>query len=113
MKKLVLITILLTFILSGCSATEPESEFTVRLSGTTGMHVKGAYVLTTPEGTSTSKSAEIILPYELKIKGNILSVTYQKYTEEGQLSLELLKNGNVVSLKDTSAAYGVVIAGTR
>ena len=113
MKKLLLLTILLTFILFGCGQTKPESEFTIRLSGTTGMSVKGAYMLTTHAGTSTSKSDEITLPYELKIKGNLISVSYRKNIMEGQLDLELLKDGEVVSNTGTSEPYGLVVGNTK
>jgi len=111
MKKILLLIISLTFILSGCGVM--ESEFTVKLSGTPGMQVNGAYMVTTPSGASTSKSIEVTLPHEFKAKGNIISVNFQKHSEKGQLKLEVIKDGKVISKSDTSAAYGIVSAATN
>lgn len=113
MKKLFLLMMLLTLLVSGCGEPEAQSEFTVKLSGTPGMQIKGAYILTTPDGTSRSTFPEIVLPQEFKIKGTVLSVSYQKTTEEGELDLEVLKDGNVVSHSTTSAPLGLIGANIK
>jgi len=51
--------------------------------------------------------------YITPVKGNIVSVVFQKQTESGTLKVEILCGGKVVNSSDTTAAYGVVSVATQ
>jgi hypothetical protein len=118
-SKIKLISITIIFIVflavafSGC-AGNGDSDFTIRVSGSEGVIFTGGYNVTTSAGSSISKiiMADIV-PGEIMVRGNNVSVTFQKQYENGTLKVEILKNGRVVSQSETSAAYGVVEATTQ
>lgn len=115
MKKYCALLVALCFIvlLVGCSAPAmTDTDFTVRVSGTEGLKFNGSYMITTTEGKSESKSVEGTVPAEYTMKGNIVSVTFQKQAEAGVLKVEILQGDKVVAQSETSAAYGVVTAAT-
>ena len=112
------------FIISGGSSTKGSaplksasgifsSDYTVNVSGTSGLGFSGAYMVVNAAGESESKSVDGIVPQSYQLRGSIVSVTFQKQSESGSLQVQILKNGRVVAASDTSAAYGVVSAATR
>ena len=59
-------------------------------------------------GGSQSQSFETVVPQELHANGTTLSVSAQKMSEGGQLTVEFWRKGEKVGESSTSAAYGVV-----
>jgi tetratricopeptide (TPR) repeat protein len=88
------------------------SNFTIRVSGTSGLKFSGSYLTVTVDGGSISKSVDGFVPAEYNVSGISVSCSFQKKTEEGNLNLEIIKNGMVISQTETSSAYGIVSAST-
>ena len=108
----VFIIALLAITLSGCAGIG-DSDFKIRVTGSDGLIFSGSYLITTSAGNSVSKSVDGIVPAEYVVRGNIVSVAFQKRYEGGILKVEILKNDKVVSQSETSAAYGVVSVATQ
>ena len=114
MKKLFCLIIalaLLGTLFVGCEEIG-ESDFTIKVSGTSGLEFSGSYMVVASGGQSTSKSVDGIVPAQYTVRGEIVSCSFQKQTEFGILRIEILKGSKVVSQSETSAAYGVVSAAT-
>jgi hypothetical protein len=90
-----------------------SSDFVVRLSGMPGLKYSGSYMTVTASGNSKSLSVDGYAPPEYRVSGSIVSTTFQKQAKGGQLSVEIVKGGQVVSQSETSAAYGVVAVATQ
>jgi len=111
-KRILLISVILAaMILSACGVS--DSEFQIKVSGTTGLAFSGNYMVATSGGQSTSKSVDGVVPAAYSVKGDIVSAVFQKQTESGTLKVEILKGGKVVNSSDTTAAYGVVSVVTQ
>ena len=90
-----------------------SSDFTIKLSGSPGLKYSGSYMVVTAGGNSTSKTVDGSVPDQFNVSGTLVSTTFQKQGESGNLRVEIIKGGNVVSESETSAAYGVVSAATQ
>jgi len=117
MRKLMLILLLVgitAFIFTSCAGPSlTDTEFEIKVSGTTGLEFSGSYMAVTSGGQSTSKSVDGVVPATYSVKGNIVSAVFQKKAESGTLKVEILKGGKVVNSSDTTAAYGVVSVATQ
>ena len=67
----------------------------------------------TASGESKSQSVDGYVPTEYHTSGSIVSTTFQKQGESGQLRVELMKDGRVVNQSETTAAYGVVAVASK
>jgi len=112
MKKLIVAILLVSIgglFFAGCGGSlSTDSEFQIKVSGTTGLEFSGSYMTVTSGGQSTSKSVEGTVPAQYTVTGNMVSVAFQKQVESGTLKVEILKDGKVINSSDTTAAYGVV-----
>ena len=90
-----------------------SSNYTVKVSGSPGLKFSGSYMVVTASGKSTSKSVDGIVPAQYSVTGSVVSVSFQKQGENGNLKVEILKDNNIVSASDTSASYGVVAVATN
>jgi hypothetical protein len=90
-----------------------SSDFTIKISGSPGLKYSGSYMVLTASGDSTSKTVDGSVPDQFNVSGNIVSTTFQKRAESGNLKVEIVKGGSVVAESETSAAYGVVSAATK
>lgn len=114
MKKafcLLIATVILGVLLVGCTESG-DSDFTIEVSGSSGLEFSGNYMVVTSEGQSTSKSVDGIVPARYDVRGNIVLCTFQKQSEYGILRVEILRGADVVAQSETSAAYGIVSAAT-
>ncbi|MBA7486609.1 hypothetical protein ES707_22170 [subsurface metagenome] len=113
MKKLLLfIVILISIILiTGCTGT--DSNFTIKVSGTTGLRFSGSYLTIKADGENISKSVDGVVPSEYRTKGAIVSCMFQKQEVAGHLIVEILKEGKTISQSDTTAEYGCVTIATK
>jgi hypothetical protein len=119
MKKLILIILVLgiiAFVLTGCAH---NSQFNIRVSGTTDLEFSGSYLVVMSNGQSDSESVNGTVPYEIGVIGidgiiiSTVSVEFQKQTEEGTLKVEILKDDEIIASSETTAAYGVVSLATE
>ena len=64
------------------------------------------------DGSSNSQSVEGTVPATYTVNGKIVSTTFQKKGEGGELTVRISRDGAVVKEATTSAAYGVASAAT-
>ena len=112
MKRLILLIAVLSLVVGGCAGIG-DSDFTIKVSGTSGLKFSGNYMVVTSGGGSTSKSVDGTVPAQYTIRGNIVSCVFQKQSEYGTLRVEIVKGGKIVSQSETLAAYGVVSVATQ
>ena len=112
MRKLLLLLLVGILMLEGCTGLV-NSDFTVQVTGTSGLKFIGDYMTATTSGGSTSKSVEGTVPATYTVSGSIVSVVFQKQSEGGLLKVAILKGGKVVSQSETTATYGVVSVATQ
>ncbi len=108
MNKFFMLLIVGLFACSGCSSGSAESNFTINVSGTSGLEFSGYYMTVTDGHISTWKLVEGKVPGQYSVSGHIVSCTIRKKTEKGTLSVQIVKDGKVVSVSETAAAYGSV-----
>ncbi len=120
MKKL-LATLIAALALAGCDSNTgtaltnaakltvgAESDFVIKVSGTPGAKTTGSVMIVKPDGTSSQKSIEGPLPFEVTARGFMVSASFQKVQDKGELLAVVLKDGKEVNRSDTNAAYGVI-----
>ena len=112
MKRSILLIMVMLLLICGCAGVV-ESDFVIKVSGTSGLEFSGSYMVTMAGGESVSKSVDGIVPAQYTVRGTIVSCAFQKQSEAGTLRVEIAKGGKVVSESETSAAYGVVSVATR
>ncbi len=95
------------------TGTNSESEFLIKVIGTDGLKFSGHYLVYDHTGQSASKSVDGTVPAMYVVKGNIVSVFFQKQTTYGSLAIQIWKDGQVVNSSNTTAEYGVVSLGTQ
>jgi hypothetical protein len=99
---------------SGISIPGITTEtYEIRVNGTNGTRFSGSYMQVGLDGSSNSQTVEGSVPATYEARGNMVSVAFQKKTESGQLSVEIVRNGSVVKSSETTAAYGMVTVATR
>ena len=77
MRKLLLLLLVGILMLEGCTGLV-NSDFTVQVTGTSGLKFIGDYMTATTSGGSTSKSVEGTVPATYTVSGSIVSVVFQK-----------------------------------
>jgi len=86
----------------------PLPEWEARVSVFPPAKYTGALMITSPEGSTTrSVEGSGTGSYPLG-KAQIVSINFQKGTEDGTITVTLYKNGEVNKTESSSAAYGVV-----
>jgi hypothetical protein len=95
-----------------------DSEYIISVSGNTPAVIySGTYTVVTSGlfsgDDSKSTNVEGWGTKEFTVRGKVVSVTVQKEVKEGTLSVEILKDGNVVSQSETSDAFGTVSVTTK
>ena len=109
---------LLLVLISGCIKSA-DSEYHITISGSVPAVVySGTYTVVTSGGlfsgdNSKSTNVEGWGTKEYTVRGKIVSVTLEKEVKEGTLSVEILKDGNVVAQSETSDAFGKVSVTTQ
>ncbi len=90
-----------------------ESDYIIHVKGTEGAKFSGSYMIMRPDGSSTQKSVEGVIPTEFKMRGSLISASFQKQGKNGTLIVEIARGGRIVNQSDTNAAYGVVSVATQ
>ncbi len=112
MNKFVMLLLAGLFTCSGCSTGSVESNFTIKVAGTSGLEFSGHYMTVTAGRISTWELVEGKVPDQYSVSGNTVSCTIRKKTEIGSLSIQIIKDGKVVWASGTNVAYGSVSAET-
>ena len=108
MNKLIMLLLVGLFACSGCSTGSVESNYTIKVSGTSGLEFSGHYMTLTSGRISTWELVGGKVPGQYSVSGNIVSCTFRKKTESGILSVQIVKDGKVVSVSETAVSYGSV-----
>ena len=109
----VIAIIIIVVAISTCNGVIPgNSVFQIKVSGTEGLEFSGSYMVTTADAKVTSKSVDGFVPEQYSVTGTMVSVVFQKQTEAGFLSVEIIKGDEVIANEYTTAAYGVVSIAT-
>ncbi len=97
----------------GKTPTEQSPDFVVRVSGTEGLRFSGSIMTVAGNGQSVSQSIEGRVPAEYPLSARLVSVSFQKQTEQGAMKVQIMKGPAVKAESETSASYGVVTAATQ
>ena len=73
----------------------------------------GSYMSISSNGSSSSRSVDGTTPVEYSVRGSIISCSFQKQSESGTLTVEIIHDGKVITTEYTTADYGVVSVATR
>ncbi len=112
MNKFVMFLLVGLFACSGCSTGSVESNFTIKVSGTSGLEFSGQYMTMTAGRLSTWDLVGGKVPGQYSVSGNTVTCTIRKKTEKGNLRVQIFKDGKVVWASGTNVAYGSVSAET-
>ncbi len=106
MKKYLFVFVVVLFIIAGCS----RPEFTIKVSGTTGLRFIGNCSSSTYTRTLQWKKLEETVPAEFTLTGDFVVCYIQKQGTDGTLNVEIIKNSEVAFVSETSDPNGVVKA---
>jgi predicted nucleic acid-binding Zn ribbon protein len=90
-----------------------DQDFTIRVTGDTGITFHGSYMSVSSGGSSSSQCVEGVTPATYNATGKIVSTTFQKKSESGNLRVQILRGSEVVKQSSTTASYGVVTVATN
>ncbi|MGB5924885.1 MAG: hypothetical protein WBH01_02180 [Dehalococcoidia bacterium] len=109
----VIAVIIIIVVVLTCDGIVPrDSTFDIKISGTGGLEFSGSYMVTTSNGQVVSKSVDGMIPEQYSVSGTLVSVMFQKQTEEGTLRVEIVKGNEVIASEETTAEYGIVSVAT-
>jgi len=115
MKKFVLIiSILLLLILSGCGDTFKgvESDLEIKISGTPDMRISGHYAFVSTGEVPRPNNVEGTVPAQYKGKGITALCLFRKTSNEGSLKVEIFRDGKVIAASETQSPMGIVSLST-
>jgi len=114
MAKRLGITLLLAVLVcaSASACVMVNREFTIKVAANPNLPWSGSYLVMTAGGESVSRSVNGIGPWEVVVKGTIVSVFFQKSRTDGLLRVQILEGGRVAAEAETTAEYGVVTVAT-
>ena len=87
-----------------------DQDYSISVTGSKGLTFHGSYMAVAADGSSSSQSVEGTVPANYTVNGKIVSTTFQKKGEDGNLTVRISRDGAVVKEATTSAAYGVAAA---
>jgi hypothetical protein len=109
MKIIILIFCTGLFFISGCGFLQGTgSDFTIKITGTTGLVFSGHYAIVAGDSLPAPVNVRGTTSAEYKGKGVIAICFFRKITEAGSLKVEIVKDNKTVSESETSAPYGFV-----
>lgn len=113
MKKILLFFSLFILLFSGCgdNLKAMEEAYTIKVSGSENLTVKGHYSFVGTGGIPKPVNVEFVVPIEYKGKGVAAVCLFRKTTAEGTLKVEILKDEKVISSSETKQPFGVVSLG--
>jgi len=101
--------IIIGVFVSHTYASIPMSQdFTIRVSGTSGLDFSGSYSVMIEGSNCSSKAVYGTVPTQYEANGTAVSATFQKQSQSGTLKVQILKGNKVVKVEEATEAYGVV-----
>jgi hypothetical protein len=98
-------------LLSGCRSS-PENEYVIEVSGHRGLQFRGTYLVVTSDGKSSAQTVTGVTPARYKVRGRVVSGSFQKQTEKGHLRASIFWNETLIAEADTAADFGSVLVAT-
>ena len=94
----------------GCSPglKDLESNFTIKISGTTGLKFKGHYAIAATISNPDLQNVEGTVPAQYQGKGVMALCLFRNTSPAGLLKVEILKDEKAVALAQSAVPYGVV-----
>lgn len=111
LKRLLLCPLILFLFFFGCSSDPEISDYTIRVTGTKGVHFEGGIGSVPLVGDPETDTIKGVVPAEFTYSGSVVYGYFQKTAKEGKLKVEILKDGAVVAESETSLPHGSVSAG--
>jgi hypothetical protein len=97
-------------LLFGCSLglKDLESNFSIKISGTTGLKFKGHYAIAATVSNPDLQNVAGTVPAQYQGKGAMALCLFRKTSPGGSLKVEILKDEKVVAQGESIVPYGVV-----
>jgi hypothetical protein len=97
-------------LLFGCSLglKDLESNFTIKISGTTGLKFKGHYAIGATVSNPNLQNVEGTVPAQYQGKGVMALCLFRKTSPAGSLKVEILKDEKAVAQGASLVPYGIV-----
>jgi hypothetical protein len=109
-----LLLIVLWWLFAQITGIGPRSQFTIRVTGSPGTSFSGSYMVVNSNGGSTSRTVQSTVPENYTVSdASVVSVAFQKKEAGGTLTVELLRDGEMVKSGTTTADYGMVTLASR
>jgi hypothetical protein len=89
------------------------NDYDITVSGKKGLLFRGSYMVVSAGGSTTSKSVLGVVPATYTASGSLVSASFQKQSERGELEVTITKNGMRQQQESTLAPYGVVTIASR
>jgi hypothetical protein len=106
------VVVVIALCLSGCSVDmTPMRSLTLQISGTSGTHITGQYVLTAA-GETTTYELDREVPFTIDLTGQDLSCVVQKIGTPGTVRVQLLIDGEPVAFDWTRENFGNITVTT-
>lgn len=103
--------VFLILLLCGCRSS-PDNEYVIEVSGHRGLPFRGTYLVVGHDGKSSAETVTGVTPARYKVRGRMVSGSFQKQTEKGHLRASIYWNKTLIAEADTSADYGSVLIAT-
>ena len=111
-KRLGVVLLLAVLVCASVSACMTlEKEFTIKVTTNPDLPWTGSYMIVTA-GESISRSVNGVGPWEVAVKGTMVSVCFQKSQADGSLRVQILEGGQIAAESETTAEYGIVTVAT-
>ena len=104
---------LIFVLLYGCSdgLKDLETAYTVRVTGSGQLKFSGHYTFAGTANLRKPVHVDGVVPAEYRGKGLAAACVFRKTTAEGNLKVEILKDGKVISEAETAQPFGIISLG--
>ena len=94
----------------GCSLglDDLESNFTIKINGTTGLKFKGHYAIAATISNPVLQNVKGTVPAQYQGKGVMALCLFRNISPADFLKVEILKDEKTVALAESAVPYGVV-----
>jgi len=113
MRKFWICLIVMCVMLSGCSdgLKGMEASYTVKVTGSEKAQFSGHYTFPGTTGLQKPVHVDGVVPAEYKGMGFAAVCVFRKTAAEGNLKVEILKDGKVISSSETAQPFGIISVG--
>jgi hypothetical protein len=113
MRRLILLFLITTIFLYGCSEglKGVESDYVIKITGADRLPFSGHYTIAGTGAMPRPVQITGNAPAEFTGKGLAAACVIRKTTVEGAMKVEILRGKEVVSTAETVAPYGIITLG--